>query len=190
MENVPFGLLTRMAGSSGGDLSITNGAKVTITGASMGTYPQGDSTLTVDSSTVEIGAESWGLYWPGPIVLKDSTVICTTNNSAIGTGNEISYQYSGGYAFLAGDTADASKEIGQSEQKEHLTDKYVKIAPVTVSDTEDDSEPTYTITLPDKTPGGQVKVSRRYAEQGATVTITVTPDEGYACLLYTSKVTR
>nr|WP_325301849.1 S-layer homology domain-containing protein [uncultured Dysosmobacter sp.] len=35
------------------------------------------------------------------------------------------------------------------------------------------------MSLPAKTPGGAVKVSPRYAEQGETVTVTVTPDPGY-----------
>ena len=275
MENIPYGLLTRMGGAaSGGDLSIANEAKILMKGVAMGTFPQGASALTVDSSTVEIEAASWGLYWPGLMTLKNSTVICTTNYSAIGTNYDISYEYPGGYVFLAGDTADAAQEISQSEQKTHLGDKYVKIAPVTVpvtgialdktaltltpggtatldatvtpenatdktvtwgssapgvaavdtsgtitaiapgtavitaaadgqsaqctvtvngavppaSDT-DDSEPTYSITLPTKTTGGQVKVSPRYAEQDSTVTLTVTLDEGWelAELAVTSK---
>ena len=37
----------------------------------------------------------------------------------------------------------------------------------------------HTVSLPAKTPGGAVKVSPRYAEQGETVTVTVTPDPGY-----------
>ena len=133
MENSPFGLLTRMGGaSSGGDISITDGATVSIAGAAMGTYPMGASTLTIDSSTVEIGATSWGLYWPGPIVLKNGTVICTTNDKAIGTNVAISYQYSNGYVFLAGQTADSSESIEQSEQTSHLQNPYVKIEPVKV----------------------------------------------------------
>lgn len=41
------------------------------------------------------------------------------------------------------------------------------------------SDPTYSISLPDHVTGGEIKLSSRYAEEGDTVTLTVTPDEGY-----------
>ena len=41
------------------------------------------------------------------------------------------------------------------------------------------SDPTYSISLPDHMTGGEIKLSSRYAEEGDTVTLTVTPDEGY-----------
>ena len=41
------------------------------------------------------------------------------------------------------------------------------------------SDPTYSITLPSWVNGGELKLSRRYAEKGETVTITAIPDEGY-----------
>ena len=42
-----------------------------------------------------------------------------------------------------------------------------------------DSDPTYSITLPNQVTGGELKLSRRYAEKGETVTLTAVPDEGY-----------
>lgn len=39
--------------------------------------------------------------------------------------------------------------------------------------------PTYSISLPGPVAGGQVELFPRYAEQGDTVTLTVTPDDGY-----------
>lgn len=41
------------------------------------------------------------------------------------------------------------------------------------------SDPTYSITLPSRVTGGELKLSRRYAEKGETVTLTAIPDEGY-----------
>lgn len=41
------------------------------------------------------------------------------------------------------------------------------------------SDPTYSITLPSRVTGGELKLSRRYAENGETVTLTAVPDEGY-----------
>ena len=41
------------------------------------------------------------------------------------------------------------------------------------------SAPTYSIALPSRVTGGELKLSRRYAETGETVTLTAIPDEGY-----------
>lgn len=41
------------------------------------------------------------------------------------------------------------------------------------------NDPTYSITLPSWVNGGELKLSRRYAEKGETVTLTAIPDEGY-----------
>ena len=41
------------------------------------------------------------------------------------------------------------------------------------------SDPTYSISLPSKVTGGEVSIQKRYAEKGETVTVTVTPDDGY-----------
>lgn len=41
------------------------------------------------------------------------------------------------------------------------------------------SDPTYSITLPSRVIGGELKLSRRYAEKGETVTLTATPDAGW-----------
>lgn len=43
----------------------------------------------------------------------------------------------------------------------------------------DTSPATYSITLPDSFVGGSISVQPKYAQKGSTVTITVTPDEGY-----------
>ena len=41
------------------------------------------------------------------------------------------------------------------------------------------SAPTYSVSLPEKTEGGQVTATKRYAEKGETVALKVLPDEGY-----------
>lgn len=51
--------------------------------------------------------------------------------------------------------------------------------PVIPSDPSDNSDPTYSISLPSKVTGGEVSIQKRYAEKGETVTIIVTPDDGY-----------
>lgn len=43
----------------------------------------------------------------------------------------------------------------------------------------DDSEPNYSVSLPDKVTGGELSMKKRYAEEGETFRFTVTPDEGY-----------
>ena len=50
--------------------------------------------------------------------------------------------------------------------------------PVSIPD-DTPSTPTYSISLPGKVTGGEVSLQKRYAEKGETVTITVTPDDGY-----------
>ena len=47
------------------------------------------------------------------------------------------------------------------------------------SDNTSTSPTTYSISLPGKVTGGEVSLLKRYAEEGETVTITITPDEGY-----------
>ena len=51
--------------------------------------------------------------------------------------------------------------------------------PVIPSDPSDNSDPTYSISLPSKVTGGEISLQKRYAEKSETVTITVTPDDGY-----------
>ena len=41
------------------------------------------------------------------------------------------------------------------------------------------SDPAYSVTLPSRVTGGELKLSRRYSEKGETVTLTAIPDEGY-----------
>ncbi len=43
----------------------------------------------------------------------------------------------------------------------------------------DDSEPSYSVSLPGRVEGGGITVNKRYAEEGETFRFTVTPDEGY-----------
>lgn len=163
----PYGLLTRMGLSQtaeGGDVTIQNNGTLTITGA-MGTYPQGSCTLTVDKSTVNINTSSWGLYWPGQIVLKDSTITCANtaaSNKAIGTATSIDYQYTDGYSFMAGASAAAAELISEESQSSHLQDSYVKIEPV----------PTYSITVS----GGSASSEKAIA--GATITVTAEVPDG------------
>ena len=53
----------------------------------------------------------------------------------------------------------------------------VTVEPAPASD--DDSDPTYAVTLPDKATGGEISVKKRYAQEGETFRFTVTPDEGW-----------
>ena len=60
-----------------------------------------------------------------------------------------------------------------------FTARWDYVPPVTKPTHNNDGDPTYSISLPGKVPGGEVSLPKRYAEQGETVIITVKPDSGY-----------
>ena len=65
-------------------------------------------------------------------------------------------------------------------QKNPVTEKDLIIARLTADDgSSSDSDPTYPVSAPSKTPNGTVTVRPSGASRGDTVTITVRPDSGY-----------
>ena len=55
----------------------------------------------------------------------------------------------------------------------------VEIQAIFARNSSGSSDPTYSVSLPSQVTGGELKLSRRYAEKGETVTLTAIPDEGY-----------
>jgi len=53
------------------------------------------------------------------------------------------------------------------------------VPPQPPSYSDDDSDPTYRVELPEGTSGGKVEVRPKWAEAGDTVTLTVTPEDGF-----------
>ena len=87
-----------------------------------------------------------------------------------------------GYTFQGWYLEDGTKVTGKTEFTENTTVSakwQVNSTPSTPSDNSDNSDPTYSISLPSKVTGGEISLQKRYAEKGETVTITVTPDDGY-----------
>ncbi len=138
INNTPFAIVTGIpdnlgiSPTSGGNVTLKNNAELTVTGAAMGMYPQlSSSVLTVENSTVDITASSWGLYWPGEIVLRNASVTCSANpgESAIGNALGITYDYPISYSFYAGSDAASAVPIPVGDQTAHLQDPYVSIVP-------------------------------------------------------------
>lgn len=87
-----------------------------------------------------------------------------------------------GYTFQGWYLENGTKVTGETTFAESTTVSakwQANSTPSTPSDNSDNSDPTYSISLPGRVSGGEVTLLKRYAEQGETVTITVTPDDGY-----------
>lgn len=83
-----------------------------------------------------------------------------------------------GTAFAAGDWyLDDNGNLYQ--QEETKPEPKPDPTPSTRDDDDDDDDRGYRVSAPSRTPGGRVQVRPGSASQGAKVTITVTPDDGY-----------
>lgn len=118
-------------------------------------------TISADASPAEGGSVSGG----GSYTKGTSVTLTATNNPGyrfvgwVESGTTVSTNPN--YTFVA-------------NSNRSLTAQFDRI-----SSGGGDSDPTYSITLPSRVTGGELKLSRRYAEKGETVTITAIPDEGY-----------
>ena len=98
---------------------------------------------------------------------------------AAGTSVTLTATPNSGYRFVGwvegGTTVSTNTSyIFNADKNRSLTAQFDRI-----SSGGGDSDPTYSITLPSQVTGGELKLSRRYAEKGETVTLTAIPDEGY-----------
>lgn len=118
-------------------------------------------TISADASPAEGGSVSGG----GSYTKGTSVTLTATNNPGyrfvgwVESGTTVSTNPN--YTFVA-------------NSNRSLTAQFDRI-----SSGGGDSDPTYSITLPSRVTGGELKLSRRYAEKGETVTLTAIPDEGY-----------
>lgn len=78
--------------------------------------------------------------------------------------------------IIGGQTAESPElPTGDEEDTPQLPDDdYVPLFPM-----EDDSEPNYSVLLPDRLDGGEISVKKRYADEGEIFRFTLTPQEGY-----------
>ena len=119
----------------------------------------------------------------------DGRVSVTSSNGAVATaavsGNEVTVTVlKAGTANItvsaaAGRNYEAATDATYALTVNQYTEPSTPSRPSTPTPS-DDSDPTYSISLPGKVHGGEISLPKRYAEQGETVTITATPDEGYA----------
>ena len=118
-------------------------------------------TISADASPAEGGSVSGG----GSYTKGTSVTLTATNNPGyrfvgwVESGTTVSTNPN--YTFVA-------------NSNRSLTAQFDRISSGGGS-----SDPTYSITLPSRVTGGELKLSRRYAEKGETVTISAIPDEGY-----------
>ena len=145
---------------------VTSASGVSVTSAAatltVEAYtPPTTYTISADASPAEGGSVSGG----GSYTKGTSVTLTATNNPGyrfvgwVESGTTVSTNPN--YTFVA-------------NSNRSLTAQFDRI-----SSGGGDSDPTYSITLPSRVTGGELKLSRRYAENGETVTLTAVPDEGY-----------
>lgn len=181
------------AGSSGSESSeaVKNNSSYQPDGTLTTPIPDTDSEGTIDNlgeaidKVIGSGDES-----NVPDVLK---VTVTYHNGGHGTapasetvtkGSKVtlpSMSNDGYYTFIGWENGGASYTAGQEVpvmEDMTFTAQWRNDTPSTGGGG-GSSDPTYSISLPSKVTGGEVSIQKRYAEKGETVTITVTPDDGY-----------
>lgn len=141
-----------------GGVSVTSAAATLTVEAYT---PPTTYTISADASPAEGGSVSGG----GSYTKGTSVTLTATNNP--------------GYRFVGwvegGTTVSTNPNYTfVANSNRSLTAQFDRI-----SSGGGDSDPTYSITLPSRVTGGELKLSRRYAENGETVTLTAVPDEGY-----------
>ena len=159
------GTTTNMSGyqyrcvvTGSGGVSVTSAAATLTVEAYT---PPTTYTISADVSPAEGGSVSGG----GSYTKGTSVTLTATNNPGyrfvgwVESGTTVSTNPN--YTFVA-------------NSNRSLTAQFDRI-----SSGGGDSDPTYSITLPSRVTGGELKLSRRYAEKGETVTLTAIPDEGY-----------
>ena len=143
--------------SASGVSVISSAATLTVE-----TYtPPTTYTISADASPAEGGSVSGG----GSYTEGTSVTLTATNNPG--------YRFVG---WMEGDqtvSTDTTYAFPANSNRS-LTAQFDRI-----SSSGGSSDPTYSITLPSRVTGGELKLSRRYAEKGETVTLTAIPDEGY-----------
>ena len=159
------GTTTNMSGyqyrcvvTGSGGVSVTSAAATLTVEAYT---PPTTYTISADASPAEGGSVSGG----GSYTKGTSVTLTATNNPG--------YRFVG---WMEGDqtvSTDTTYAFPANSNRS-LTAQFDRI-----SSSGGSSDPTYSITLPSRVTGGELKLSRRYAEKGETVTISAIPDEGY-----------
>lgn len=184
---------------AGGKVTQTNGTVTQMpAGGSVASDDQSGTTVTpIEKAATEISLDkaNVSLYTntaPNTATITATltpsdatdTVKWTSSNTDVATvTNGVVTAVGDGQTTITAQAVDAdgNDRTGVSASCTVTVTTYVAPTPSDPTPTypEDNSDPTYSISLPGKVTGGEVSLQKRYAEKGETVTITVTPDDGY-----------
>ena len=177
-------------GSVSGGGSYTEGTSVTLTATANSGYRfvgwmEGDQTVSTDTtyafpanSNRSLNAQFEKVYTVTVNVSGNGTATADKNTAAAGEAVTLTATPNSGYHFTGWTSSDGVTFANASSESTTFTMPAGDVA-VTAGFTRISSgSTTYAITAPDAE-NGTVRVSPSRASRGTTVTITVTPDEGY-----------
>lgn len=159
-------------------LTVAEGATVTVSGSAVGIYLPSNVTYTNNgtvNATVEAAAAPSGSY---TVTVKDGNTVLVSANVTSGSSYTLpDAPTKSGYTFTGWSDGSETYNAGGS-------------VPISADTTftaqwsyngggSSGGSTRYTVTAPTDVANGSVKVSPTRASRGQTVTITVTPDEGY-----------
>lgn len=143
------------------------------------TNPHGFSLFTITSAApqAKIGDINYATLQDAVNAVENNQTITLLDNGSATVSREITFTITGD--FKAEITADSGYKLTQNGNTYTITEKSTSGGASHPEAGSTSSSDRYEITKPSKVENGSIKVSDSKAEKGDTVTITVTPDEGY-----------
>lgn len=143
------------------------------------TNPHGFSLFTITSAApqAKIGDINYATLQDAVNAVENNQTITLLANGSATVSREITFTITGD--FKAEITADSGYKLTQNGNTYTITEKSTSGGASHPEAGSTSSSGRYDITKPSKVENGSIKVSDSKAEKGDTVTITVTPDEGY-----------
>ena len=143
------------------------------------TNPHGFSLFTITSAApqAKIGEVNYATLQDAVNVVENGGTIALLADGSATVSREITFTITGD--FKAEITADSGYKLTQNGNTYTITEKSTSGGASHPEAGSTSSSNRYEITKPSKVENGSIKVSDSKAEKGDTVTITVTPDEGY-----------
>ena len=143
------------------------------------TNPHGFSLFTITSAApqAKIGDINYATLQDAVNAVENNQTITLLANGSATVSREITFTITGD--FKAEITADSGYKLTQNGNTYTITEKSTSGGASHPEAGSTSSSDRYEITKPSKVENGSIKVSDSKAEKSDTVTITVTPDEGY-----------
>lgn len=143
------------------------------------TNPHGFSLFTITSAApqAKIGDINYATLQDAVNMVENHQTITLLADGSATVSREITFTITGD--FKAEITADSGYKLTQNGNTYTITEKSTSGGASHPEAGSTSSSDRYDITKPSKVENGSIKVSDSKAEKGDTVTITVTPDEGY-----------